>query len=144
MGDIIDEIFNRLTTRYGEVEEQLDSLPLSAQIFIRVLAAQGVIDNGGYRYFFGADWPGNPPYSLFIDAYRAIGCGEQARELERVVGTFPFGDPHLHKGKRKWFMRTNYDQEKFEVRGWGDELCGDERVWEKLAQFCEKHKEALA
>jgi hypothetical protein len=46
MGDIIDETFNQLSARYGEVEEQLDSLPLPAQTFIRVLAAQGVIDNG--------------------------------------------------------------------------------------------------
>ncbi len=144
VADIIDETFNRLSSRYGSFEEQIDTLPPVIQNFLLVVSAQGVIDNGGYRYFFGADWPGNPPYSKFIGAYQAIGCEEQAKELERVVGTFPFRDPHLHKGKRKWFMRTNYDQEKFEVRGWGDKLCGDETVWEKLALYCDRYREELA
>ncbi len=89
MADIIDETFNRLSSRYGSFEEQIDTLPPVIQNFLLVVSAQGVIDNGGYRYFFGADWPGNPPYSKFIDAYQSIGCEEQAKELERVVGTFP-------------------------------------------------------
>ena len=36
---------------------------------VLVHAAQGMIDNGGLQYFFEADFPGNPPYSLFSISY---------------------------------------------------------------------------
>jgi hypothetical protein len=56
------------------VGDDMSRLPESVRIFLLVNGAQGVIDNGGYNCFFGQDWPGNPPYGDFADAYEAIGC----------------------------------------------------------------------
>ena len=144
MDDIISKTFRRLEEQYGHIEGSLDSLPQVVANFLRIHAAQGVIDNGGYPHFFDSDWPGHPPYSRFIEAYLAIGCEEQAREIERVIATFPFDNPHLHEDDRKKYMGENYDDEKDEVRGWGDALCGDKRVWEKLADYCIEHQDELA
>jgi hypothetical protein len=74
MTEIIDKAFKQATTKLKEVGEKIDDLPRSVAIFLIVYSAQGVIDNGGYRYFFESDWPDNPPYSKFYDAYSAIGC----------------------------------------------------------------------
>ena len=62
------------------VDDDMSRLPESVRIFLLVNGAQGVIDNGGYNYFFEADWPGTPPYEVFADAYEAIGCIRQAAD----------------------------------------------------------------
>ena len=128
-----------LQANSGEIE----SLPEPVKIFLLVHGAQGIIDNGGYRYFFESDWPDNPPYETFIRAYEVIGCDSQAEELRRVVATFPFARPELHKERRNAFIDANFDGEADSVRGWGDALCGDEDVWRKLADYYEAHKAAF-
>ena len=106
-----------------------------------VYSAQGVIGNGGYYYFFEHDWPNDPPYSKFIDAYLEIGCSSQSNDLARVVSTFPFDNPHLNKNARNKYMDENYDEKKYEVKDWGDALCGDDEVWEKLkAYYLKKYR----
>jgi len=124
----------------SEVNDDISRLPEPVQIFLNVNGAQGVIDNGGFNFFFEADWPGNPRYEDFVAAYEAIGCWKQAAELRRVVETFPFPDPHLHKEKRNEYIEANYDPDEMHVRGWGDELCGDDEVWKKLAAYYDWHK----
>ena len=144
MGDIIQDTFRQLEEQYGAIDDQFDSFPDVVKNFIRVHAAQGVIDNGGYSYFFSSDWPGNPPYSQFTEAYQSIGCEKQVRDLERIVRTFPFENPHLYEEKRKEYIHKNYDDDKYEVKGWGDALCGDKEVWEKLAAYCVENQDKLS
>jgi hypothetical protein len=117
------------------VGDDMSRLPESVRIFLLVNGAQGVIDNGGYKYLFGQDWPGNPPYENFAVAYEAIGCIRQAADLRRVAASFPFSEPHLHKDERKAFIDARYDKSTYCVPEWGDALCGDKEVWEKLATF---------
>jgi hypothetical protein len=40
-------------------------------------------------------------------------------------------------------MKANYDEDKCEIRGWGEKLCGDEEVWEMLALYCQQHIQEL-
>jgi hypothetical protein len=106
---------------------------------VRIYSAQGVLDNGGYRYFFESDWEGQPDYSVFVQAYREIGCEAQAQELARVVATFDFADPHLHQDLRNRYMDERFDEESYEVRGWGDALCGDPEVYSKVHAYAARH-----
>lgn len=133
--DLLSEAFKKAKNKLSKAKDSIDHLQPTIATFLLVYSAQGVIDNGGYRYFFGADWPQNPPYSKFVEAYKAIGCIEQSKDLARVVATFPFDSPHLKETARKKYMEDNYDKDKFEVSGWGDALCGDEEVWDKLAKY---------
>src|SRR4051812_22438859 len=99
--------------KLASVGDDMSLLPETVRVFLLVNGAQGVIDNGGYRYFFGQDWPGTPPYEDFISAYEAIGCRQQAADLRRVIATFPFSDPHLCKEKRQAFIDAHYDKSTF-------------------------------
>src|SRR5438552_10582631 len=84
----------------------LTHLPPARQIFARIYAAQGIIDNGSLPYFFGGDFPDTPDYSIFSDAYRKIGAEDVADWLDAAVALFPSPIPHLDSE-----MRTRYIQE---------------------------------
>lgn len=137
--DVIEQGYDEALLLLEKSAGDFDLLPDAVATFLFVHSAQGVIDNGGYRYFFESSWPNNPPYSRFMDAYRAIGCDAQADDLARVVSTFPFEAPHLNEEGRNKYMDENLDEDECEVRGWGDRLCGDEEVWRKLGAFYKMH-----
>ncbi len=61
--------------------------------------AQGIIDNGGFQYFFENDWPENPSYSVFIDSFRRIGAGEAADIASRMPRRC------FHPRARIWIFR---------------------------------------
>ena len=44
------------------------------QVFVRIYTGHAIIDNGSLPYFFGSDFPDSPDYSVFSNAYRAIGA----------------------------------------------------------------------
>lgn len=146
MNNVISKAFEKAQalSKASGAEDDISRLPEQVQNFLLVYAAQGVIDNGGYCYFFESDWPQNPPYSKFIDAYSEIGCVSQANELQRIVLTFPFSDPHMKAKERQKFIKENYDEENFKVTVWGDKLCGDEEVWRKLADYYQNHANIFA
>jgi hypothetical protein len=138
--DILPAVYaaeDRLEAAGGDMSR----LPEPLQVVLLIDGAQGVIDNGGYVYFFEEDWPNIPSYDDFISAYEAIGCEQQAVDLRRVVATFPFENPHLHKEQRQAFMDARYDKSEFCIPEWGNALCGDTDVWEKLARYYEMHED---
>src|SRR5690348_960937 len=73
----------------------LTHLPPVWRIFATIYTAQGIINNGGFRYFFENDFPNHPPYSDFSDAYRQIGMTEFGDWIDRATSLFGFPDPHL-------------------------------------------------
>ena len=87
------------------------SLPWPRQVVAIIYSAQAIIDNGGFVYFFENDWPDQPPYSVFQDAYHAIGADECAECLEVAASLFPFPDPHRAKGERRAFLREHCHDE---------------------------------
>jgi len=144
MRNEIDDGFERAKALLTIAEDDMSRLPRPVATFLLVCSAQGVIDNGGYCYFFGADWLGSPTYSEFIEAYGAIGCNRQASELARVVATFPFANAHLDPVARKAFMKEHYDKSSGELPIWGDDLCGDKEVWEKLGKYYQANCSSFA
>lgn len=133
--DILSDGFAKAQIELKKAGDDIFRLPDAIRIFLLVYSAQGVMDNGGYRYFFESNWPQNPPYSTFIEAYKAIGCISQAGELERIVSSFPFDNPHLKESDRNSYMDENYDEDKFEIKGWGHKLCGDAEIWDQLKKY---------
>jgi len=142
MTDLVNEAFEQAVVLLNAENNKTENLPYEVATFLRVYSAQGVIDNGGYCYFFENDWPENPTYSDFVNAYHSIGCISQANELKRVVETFPFENPHINMERRCQFMDENEDDGFLEI--WGDELCGDEEVWQKLEKYYIRHKNKFA
>jgi hypothetical protein len=121
---------------YNELERlggDPSKLDLPQQTVAILYSVQAIIDNGGFQYLFENDFPGDPPYSNFAEAYRRIGANAAAERLEKAVAMFPFESPHLHQDQRLSFMETlDEDSEFFEL---GNEVCGDEKVWTDLEAY---------
>jgi uncharacterized protein DUF4375 len=137
---LLDKASDYAFARLEEVEGSLTKLPLPLQTVVVIYSAQGVIDNGGLEYFYESDFPNNPPYSLFVTAYRRIGAMEAARCIERTAAMFPFPDPHLQQVKRDRFLEGKASRE---FRLLSDRICGDQSVWDKLAVYVEKNRDAF-
>jgi hypothetical protein len=52
------------------VSSDLSKLLEPLQTVVLITLAQGMIDNGGFRYFFETDQPGQPRYKVYSGAYR--------------------------------------------------------------------------
>ena len=133
-------------SRAQEIED-VALLPAPVRTVALVHAAQGVIDNGGFQYFFESDFPGRPPYSLFVDAYRTIGADEEAATLEKAIALFPFAQPHRYVRKRNKFMDRFKDEEGDTVDSPFDpltnKLCGNKTVWRQLRRYVAKNLKSL-
>jgi Domain of unknown function (DUF4375) len=102
---LVNTVSKELYKRLGDAS--IFSLPWVTQVVTVVLGAHQYIDNGGFIYFFEGDYPGNPPYSIFADAFRAIGADESAECIEVAVSQFPFAEPHLHGDARRDYLRDH-------------------------------------
>ena len=102
---LLDKVSDELYERVGD--DSIFSLPQVSQVVLVILAAQGYIDNGGFIYFFEGDYPGNPSFAVFADAFRAIGADESAECIEVAVSLFPFPEPHLHGDARRDYLRNH-------------------------------------
>lgn len=146
-----DIAFNKLE----KVNYNFSKIPVPVATFVRVYSAQGEIDNGGLEHFFESDWPNKPNYKVFIDSYNKIGSIEGAYILQEAVDCFPFDSPHRNIEARNLFMNQcripeefpaeefseeDFPLSDFPIEDWDDILCGDEEVWEKLANYVEKHR----
>ena len=65
-------------------------------------------------------------------------CGEK---LERAVARFPFERPHEDQEARIDFMDSL--EESDELFLLGDDLCGDERIWELMEEYVRKRPESF-
>jgi hypothetical protein len=134
----------------AEVERvgDLDKLAAPVRTVVLVHAAQGIIDNGGLQYFFESDFPGQPSYSVFVDAYRTIGASEEAQALADAVKLLPFANPHRFRVRRDKFLEQFQDggahrpDSPFEP--FTDKLCGNKNVWPLLEAYVERHAGSFA
>jgi hypothetical protein len=92
---------------------------------------QAIVDNGGFRYLFENDY--EQPYSVFAEAYRKIGATDAAEKLERAVARFPFENPHANRDGRIEFMDSVDESDELFLLG--DEVCGDERIWQLMEEY---------
>ena len=133
----------------AEVERigDLEKLPPEIRTVVLVHAAQGVIDNGGLQYFFEADFPGRPPYSVFVAAYHAIGAGREAAALAEAANLFPFKDPHQFQRRREKYLDRFHGEfghradSPFEP--YTKKLCGNKAVWRGLKQYVHRHAKSF-
>lgn len=127
----LDATLEAILARLADVGDDVSRLSAADRTVVAVYGAQGVIDNGGLRFFFENNWPAKPPYALFIDAYLRIGAVEVAGLVDRAARRFPFPEPHKHQERRREFMGALDEHDEF----FGDDACGDERVWERLEEY---------
>lgn len=102
---LADRVFNAATDDVYSRSEDREWDPLSLPFPLRIIAlvdsTLGTVNNGSLTYFFENDWPNQPPYSVFIEAFRTIGALETANCLEDAVSAFGFENPQLDCDARR-------------------------------------------
>ena len=124
------------------VDNDLSKIPEVTRPIALLYMFQGMVDNGGFRYPMESDFPGCPPYSAFVDAYRQIGANGAADALERAVALFPFPHPEHQAEARCEFMDQLEEDNLFEQMS--DKVCGDESVWKCMDAYVAKHQKDFA
>jgi hypothetical protein len=119
-------------------------LPLPVQTVAVVQTAQGIIDNGGFEYFYESDFVGSPPYSFIADAFRRIGAETAAARIDATARMFPFSEPHLHEAKRQKWLDGVKDNDGHEFVIFSRRACGDASVFLKLAEYVERNASGFA
>jgi hypothetical protein len=140
MSDILDNASDIAFAALEKAGNDPASLSISMKTVVVIYTAQAIIDNGGFQYFFGQDFDNNPPYSFIADAYRQIGARSAASLIEEAVSLFPFNDPHLHQDQRLAFLQNESNPDYQRIEELGDQLCGDESIWEKLEKYVNNNK----
>jgi hypothetical protein len=116
------------------------SLNWPQQVVALIYSAQGVIDNGGFEFFFENDWPDQPPYSVFADAYRAIGADECAECIEVAASLFPFPDPHRAEADRRAYLEEHCEDDDFTLGRLGVRVIEhSDANFTLLAQYVRMH-----
>jgi hypothetical protein len=144
---LVDTVADELYERLGDAS--IFSLPWVSQVVAVVLGAHQYIDNGGFIYFFEGDSPGNPPYSVFASAFRAIGAEESAECLEAAASLFPFSEPHLHGDARRAYLRDHCmidgrDDDSSTLVKLGDRVIDNSHTNRTLlAQYIRKHLDEI-
>ncbi|MFC0251677.1 DMP19 family protein [Massilia consociata] len=139
LNDAIEHAYTFLSA----VDGNAALLPEPMRTVVIVSTAQGIIDNGGLEYFFESDFPHNPPYSLFVEAFRRIGADGVSTCIERCADMFPFAHPHLHEAQRQQWIDSIKDNEAHEFVLLSNKACGDKVVYKKLAEFVERNRNSF-
>jgi hypothetical protein len=120
--------------RIGGDPTKLD-IPLQTVAILYTI--QAIIDNGSFRYLFDSNFPVNPPYSAFVEAYHRIGALDAAERLQKVVAMFPFENPHIYQQQRVKFMESlDEEHEFFQL---GDGIRGDKKIWSALEEYTKEN-----
>jgi hypothetical protein len=139
---VLDRASSYAFARLEGVGGDMGQLPEPLQTVVIVQTAQGIIDNGGLEYFYESDFPGNPPYSMFVETFRRIGAEAVASCIEETSHMFPFSQPHLHESRRQqWLDTVKHDEQHAFVR-LSRRACGDESAFRKLAEYVERNRDA--
>lgn len=136
--DTLEKATEMALRELDRAEGNLDQLNGPVRNVALVCCAQGVIDNGGLRYFFENDWPGQPPYVVFADAYRAIGADDLAVAIETAALDFPFPAPERDASARNAFL-AQAGEARFEAL----ERQLESEPWILLERYVIEHREEL-
>jgi hypothetical protein len=136
---LLDEAADAVYQKLDAVGGNPLQLPPELQPIAILYTVQGIIDNGGFRYLFENDF--EVPYSVIAAAYRQIGAADAAEKLERAVSRFPSQNPHTDQHARVEFMDSLEESDELFVLG--DEVCGDERIWQLMDEYVKNHPESF-
>jgi hypothetical protein len=148
MGPMLDDSalgkpYDHAVARLHDAGGDLHALAVPLRTLLMVESAQSFIDSGGLAYFYEADFPNQPAYAEFVEAYRLIGAGDAADCIERTSLMFPFDEPHLFEELRQMWLEKLAADPAGEFARLSDRISGDASVWAKLAAYVANHRAAF-
>ena len=140
----LDRAINRAFAKLKRVGD-IEKLSPPLQTLVNVVSAQGIIDNGGFQFFFESDFEGQPPYSDFMDAYREIGAIEEANLMAAAVKMFSFAEPHKFQSRRNEFLDRFQGQDHSLFWKYDLIFCESSNKVERLLErYVRKHAAAFS
>jgi len=135
----VKRIFKQLDALGGD----LMKLPAVVRPVVILYEFHGMIGNGGFRYPLEGDWPNHPPYSIFSDAYRAVGAFRAADLWDDTVRRFPFSNPERDSHARLEYM-ASLDEDDCFFRN-GDWVSGEDYypILLMMEQYVDRYPEAF-
>ena len=115
-------------------------LPVPLQTLLLVESAQTMIESGGLEFFYEADFPNNPPYAMFVEAYRRIGADAAADCIEASSLLFPFEEPELFEELRLLWLEQARLQRGHAFARLSEQIVADASVWSRLADYVQRHR----
>ena len=107
-----DKLVRDIFDRYQKAANtSIESVPEPARSLMVIYSVQGVIGNGGFRYFFENDFEGYDSYNVILDAYRNIGLEAHANTIEILLKLFPEKYPQKDLKKRSEFLEKYFEVE---------------------------------
>jgi hypothetical protein len=98
------ELRNALSWRihafHGGNDADIRDIPEAARNVLLVDHVEGIIGNGGFRYLFESDYPGDPGYEKIKQAFDAIGCAKASAAFRKAFALFPDGRPPHDANRR--------------------------------------------
>ncbi len=141
-----NSLLDTLSTEAFERLENCGSDPLRLQepwkTIVMIYSAQGIIDNGGFTYFFENDWPNHTPYEEFALAYERIGKQDAAIAIRNAVAAMGIENAEHRIDERRAYIERNGNDHAPSVAGWNDDaILGDETVMTSLADWIRSQKQ---
>lgn len=132
---VLDEA-DALIRDHFDPSQDLAALPIEWQTYLAVCSHVELIKSGGLPFFFDGNFPGNPNYSIFSEAYRRIGCEDMALWFEEAVALFPFKAPHQNREKRQAYLKEYCSKGTGELCELGDRMMDSAEVaYRHLAEY---------
>jgi len=79
--DLVTQTMQRITSRGFDPH----TAPWDHKVCVMLHAAQGIVDNGGFEYFFEAPFEGRPALEDFPKAFEAVGAHISAAALREAI-----------------------------------------------------------
>ncbi|GAB1270331.1 hypothetical protein NBRC116493_35850 [Aurantivibrio infirmus] len=105
----IDELFDFVIENGFNSQK---STPIEKTV-VYIVTAQGIIENGGFKYFFESDFDdGKVSHEEIINYFKKIGSVNTASTLKKILEIFPNSKPQKNLYKRQEYIEKYIDSDK--------------------------------
>ncbi len=80
-----EDILDTVTDRIAALGFNPHTSPWPHKVFMMLQAAQGIIDNGGFEYFFESPFDGDPDMQEFPLVFDAVGATTSAATIREAL-----------------------------------------------------------
>ena len=145
--NLCDGVFVKIGDQYNH-RIVADKYRDEERVVMLVWHAGGIIDQDGFEYLFGDDFPGDPGYQLTAKAFEQIDCEQAAAAFRQALSAFPGSRPPADVAERMKIYNQvpEAEREKINRKFWkaDREEAGEHRLRHQLAKYIRAHKAAFS
>ena len=143
--DLCNSTFLRVIDYYGS-EPEANTLPDPHRAVLLTWYAMGIIDNGGFHFFFEHDFSGDPGFTLTAEAFDEIGCHSAAQAVRDAIALFPKGKVIADIEDRLKLFESTPESRRTALnkKFWAASNVGMGEICVKLAAYIRNHQADFA